>query len=384
MKALIYNGAFDVSVQDVPDATIEQPTDAVVRITTTNICGSDLHMYEGRTDMETGRVLGHENMGIVEAVGAGVDRLKVGDRVSLPFNIACGTCETCVKGKTGFCLRANQAGTAGAAFGFAAMGDYAGGQAELLRVPWADFNALVLPQGSEKELDYTMLSDIFPTGWHGVELSGFEPGDSVVVWGAGPVGLMAAHSARIRGAAEVFVVDKQPDRLKLVEKAGATPIDYSAGDPVEAIMDATDGRGVDRGVDAIGYQAHDPQGDEDASMVLNQLVQVVKATGGIGVVGVYLPQDPGAKDELAKQGKIAFDYGTFWFKGQSMGTGQCNVKAYNVKLRNLITAGTATPGFIVSHELDLEAAANAYQKFDQRDAGWTKVVLHPGDFTTAR
>jgi len=384
MKALIYNGAFDVSVQDVPDATIEQPTDAVVRITTTNICGSDLHMYEGRTDMETGRVLGHENMGIVEAVGAGVDRLKVGDRVSLPFNIACGTCETCVKGKTGFCLRANQAGTAGAAFGFAAMGDYAGGQAELLRVPWADFNALVLPQGSEKELDYTMLSDIFPTGWHGVELSGFEPGDSVVVWGAGPVGLMAAHSARIRGAAEVFVVDKQPDRLKLVEKAGATPIDYSAGDPVEAIMDATDGRGVDRGVDAIGYQAHDPQGDEDASMVLNQLVQVVKATGGIGVVGVYLPQDPGAKDELAKQGKIAFDYGTFWFKGQSMGTGQCNVKAYNVKLRNLITAGTATPGFIVSHELDLEAAANAYQKFDQRDAGWTTVVLHPGDFTTAR
>jgi glutathione-independent formaldehyde dehydrogenase len=377
VKALVYNGAFDVSVQDVPDARIEAPTDAVVRITSTNICGSDLHMYEGRTDMETGRVLGHENMGIVEAVGAGVDRIKVGDRVSLPFNIGCGTCETCVAGKTGFCLRANQAGTAGAAFGFAAMGEYAGGQAELLRVPWADFNALVLPAGTEKELDYTMLSDIFPTGWHGVQLSGFQPGDSVVVWGAGPVGLMAAYSARIAGAAEVFVVDAKPDRLKLVEKAGATPIDYSAGDPVQQIMDATGGRGTDRGVDAIGYQAHDTSGEEDASMVLNQLVQVVKATGGIGVVGIYLPQDPGAKDELSRQGKIAFDYGTFWFKGQTMGTGQCNVKAYNVKLRNLITAGVANPGFIVSHELDLTAAAEGYQKFDQREQGWTKVVLHP-------
>ncbi|WP_380171545.1 glutathione-independent formaldehyde dehydrogenase [Kineococcus sp. DHX-1] len=384
MKALVYNGAFDVSVQDVPDARIEQPTDAVVRITSTNICGSDLHMYEGRTDMETGRVLGHENMGIVEAVGPGVDRLKVGDRVSLPFNIGCGSCENCVAGKTGFCLRANQAGTAGAAFGFAAMGEYAGGQAEFLRVPWADFNALVLPEGTEKELDYTMLSDIFPTGWHGVELSGFQPGDSVVVWGAGPVGLMAAHSARIRGAAEVFVVDRQPDRLALVRKAGATPIDYSAGDPVEQIMEATGGRGVDRGVEAIGYQAHDASGNEDASMVLNQLVQVVKATGGIGVVGVYLPQDPGAKDELSKQGKIAFDYGTFWFKGQSMGTGQCNVKAYNVKLRNLITAGVATPGFIVSHELDLTEAASAYGTFDRREDGWTKVVLHPGELATAR
>ncbi|MEZ0494609.1 glutathione-independent formaldehyde dehydrogenase [Kineococcus sp. TBRC 1896] len=384
MKALVYNGAFDVSVQDVPDATVERPTDAVVRITSTNICGSDLHMYEGRTGMETGRVLGHENMGVVEAVGSGVDRLKVGDRVSLPFNVACGSCENCAAGRTAFCLRANQAGTAGAAFGFAAMGEYAGGQAELLRVPWADFNALVLPEGTEKELDYTMLSDIFPTGWHGVELSRFEPGDSVVVWGAGPVGLMAAHSARIRGAAEVFVVDRHPDRLALVRKAGATPVDDSAGDPVEQIMQATGGRGVDRGVEAIGYQAHDPSGQEDASMVLNQLVQVVKATGGIGVVGVYLPQDPGAKDELSQQGKLAFDYGTFWFKGQSMGTGQCNVKAYNVKLRNLITSGVATPGFIVSHELDLTEAGSAYSTFDRREDGWTKVVLHPGDLATAR
>lgn len=383
MKALVYDAAFDVSVREVPDATIERPTDAVVRITSTNICGSDLHMYEGRTDMEPGRVLGHENMGIVEAVGDGVDRIKVGDRVSLPFNIACGSCDHCVQGKTAFCLRANQAGTAGAAFGFASMGDYAGGQAELLRVPWADFNALVLPEGTDKELDYTMLSDIFPTGWHGVELSQFEPGDSVAVWGAGPVGLMAAHSARIRGASEVFVVDQHADRLALAASIGATPVDFSAEDPVEQIMEATGGRGVDRGVEAIGYQAHDSSGTEDPTLALNQLVAVVKATGGIGVVGVYLPQDPGAKDDLAKEGKLVFDYGTFWFKGQGMRTGQANVKAYNRQLRDLITSGVATPSFLVSHELALDEAPAAYKKFDSREHGWTKVVLHPGELATA-
>lgn len=384
MKALVYDAAFDVSVKEVPDASVERPTDAVVRITSTNICGSDLHMYEGRTDMEAGRVLGHENMGIVEAVGDGVDRIKVGDRVSLPFNIACGSCDHCVQGKTAFCLRANQAGTAGAAFGFASMGDYAGGQAELLRVPWADFNALVLPEGTDKELDYTMLSDIFPTGWHGVELAQFEPGDSVAVWGAGPVGLMAAHSARIRGASEVFVVDQHADRLALAASIGAMPVDFSAGDPVEQIMEATGGRGVDRGVEAIGYQAHDSSGTEDPTLALNQLVAVVKATGGIGVVGVYLPQDPGAKDDLAKEGKLAFDYGTFWFKGQGMRTGQANVKAYNRQLRDLITSGVATPSFLVSHELGLDEAPAAYKKFDDREDGWTKVVLHPGELATAR
>jgi glutathione-independent formaldehyde dehydrogenase len=375
LKALVYRGAHCVDVEEVADARIEDPTDAVVRITTTNICGSDLHMYEGRTDVEEGKVLGHENMGVVEAVGDGVGRVKVGDRVSLPFNIACGTCENCFKGLTGFCLRANP-GSAGAAYGYASMGPYNGGQAEYLRVPWADFNALVLPGGTDHELDYTMLSDIFPTGWHGVELSKMQPGENVVIYGAGPVGLMAAHAAHIKGAAAVYVVDQQPDRLKLAERFGATPIDRSSGDAVEKLTDLTGG-GADRGVDAVGYQAHEIDGVEHPEIVLNELVQVVKPTGGIGVVGVYVPEDPGATSDLAKQGKLAFDFGTFFFKGQSMGTGQCNTKQYNGPLRDLITAGIATPGQIVSHELKLDQAAEGYDHFDKREDGWTKVVLHP-------
>jgi glutathione-independent formaldehyde dehydrogenase len=377
MKALVYNGPFDVSVEDVPDARIEQPTDAVVRITTTNICGSDLHMYEGRTDVEQGKVLGHENMGVVEAVGDAVGRIKVGDRVSLPFNIACGTCDNCLKSLTGFCLRANP-GSAGAAYGYASMGPYDGGQAEHLRVPWADFNALTLPEGTEHENDYTMLSDIFPTGWHGVELSKMQPGETIVIYGAGPVGLMAAHAAQIKGAAQVFVVDQQPDRLKLAEQIGATPIDRGAGDAVEKVTELTGG-GADRGVDAVGYQAHGPDGNEQPEIVLNELIQVVKPTGGIGVVGVYVPEDPGASNDLAKEGKLAFDYGTFFFKGQSMGTGQANVKHYNAALRDLITEGKATPGFLVSHELPLAEAPAGYSHFDKREDGWTKVLLHPAD-----
>lgn len=375
MKGLVYHGPFQVSVDDVPDARIEQPTDALVRITTTNICGSDLHMYEGRTDVEQGKVLGHENMGIVEAVGDAVGRIQVGDRVSLPFNIACGTCANCAKGLTGFCLRANPDG-AGAAYGYASMGPYDGGQAEYLRVPWADFNCLTLPAGDEHEVDYTMLSDIFPTGWHGVELSKMQPGETIAIWGAGPVGLMAAHSALIKGAAQAFVVDHQPDRLRLAEQIGATPVDTSKGDAVEQLTELTGG-GADRGVDAVGYQAHDPSGDEKPELVLNQLVAAVKPTGGIGVVGVYVPQDPGAENELAKEGKLAFDFGQFFFKGQSMGTGQCNTKNYNAGLRDLITQGRAQPSFLVSHELPLAEAADGYAHFDKREDGWTKVVLHP-------
>jgi glutathione-independent formaldehyde dehydrogenase len=379
MKAVVYRGPKDVAVEDVPDPTIQAPTDVVVRITTTNICGSDLHMYEGRTSVEEGKVLGHENMGVVEEVAPGVDRIKVGDRVSVPFNIGCGSCRNCLEGWSSFCLRANPTeGMDGAAYGYANMGPYDGGQAQFLRVPWADFNLLTLPAGTEHENDFTMLSDVFPTGWHGVELSGQVPGDRVAVFGAGPVGLMAAHSAMLRGASQVFVVDKAADRLALAAQVGATPIDFSAGDPVEQIMDATSGVGVDRGVEAVGYQAHDATGEEHPELVLDNLVQVVKARGGIGVVGVYMPADPGASSDLAKEGRIPFSYGQFFTKGQSMGTGQAPVKRYNRQLRDLIVTGRATPGWIVSHELGLDEAVEGYQHFDNRDDGWTKVLLHPG------
>lgn len=378
MKAVVYRGPFDIAVEERPDPRIERPLDAIIRITSTNICGSDLHMYEGRTSVEEGKILGHENMGIVEEVGAGVERITIGDRVSVPFNIACGTCRNCNEGWTSFCLHTNPTeGVDGAAYGYANMGPYAGGQAEYLRVPYADFNLLKLPPGREHEMDFTMLSDIFPTGYHGCELAEVGPGHSVAVFGAGPVGLLAAHSAYLRGASRVFVVDKEPDRLALAQKIGAEPVDLGDGDPVAQIRDATGGIGVDRGVEAVGYQAHDPTGEEHPEMVLDNLVQVVRSTGAIGVVGVYMPSDPKAANDLARHGRVAFDYGTHFTKGQRMGTGQCPVKRYNRHLRDLIITGRATPSFLVSHELDLDHAAEGYDNFDKRRDGWTKVILHP-------
>ncbi len=378
MKAVVYRGARNVAVENVPDPKVEDPTDAVIRLTTTNICGSDLHMYEGRTNVEEGKILGHENTGVVVATGEAVSAFNVGDRVSVPFNIGCGHCRNCESGWTSFCTTMNPIeGMDGAAYGYANMGPYDGGQAEYLRVPHADFNLLLLPPGEEWENDFAMLSDIFPTGWHGTELAGMQAGDRVAVFGAGPVGLMAAHSAMIRGASEVYVVDKEPDRLRLVDSLGATPIDFSAGDPVEQITQATGGRPVDCGVEAVGYQAHDSEGEEHPELVLDNLVKVVRSTGGIGVIGVYMPSDPGARDEAAKEGRIGYDYGTFFTKGQQMGTGQAPVKRYNRQLRDLIIAGRAKPSFIVSHEVGLDEAPEAYRRFDERQAGYTKVMLRP-------
>jgi glutathione-independent formaldehyde dehydrogenase len=378
VKAVIYKGPYRVAVEDVPEPVIEEPGDALVRITTTNICGSDLHMYEGRTSVEEGKVLGHENMGVVEKVGAGVSRVKRGDRVSVPFNIACGTCRNCTSGWTSFCLRTNPTeGVDGAAYGYAQMGPYQGGQAEYLRVPYADFNLLVLPPGADFERDFTTLSDIFPTGYHGAELAGVGPGDTVAVFGAGPVGLLAAHSCYLRGAAQVFVADLEPDRLALAEKFGATPVSVAGRDAAEQILDATDGTGADRGIEAVGYQAHDQEGVEHPEMVLDALVRCVRTTGGIGVVGVYVPQDPTAAGEGARDGRIGFDFGTLFQKGQRIGTGQCPVKRYNEFLRDLIIAGKAAPSMLVSHEVALDDAPAAYDKFDKRIEGYTKVLLHP-------
>jgi glutathione-independent formaldehyde dehydrogenase len=379
VKAVVYEGPRNVSVKDVPDARIERPTDVLVRITATNICGSDLHMYEGRTAFEIGRWFGHENMGQVIEVGEGVDKVKVGEYVVLPFNVACGHCKNCERGLTNYCLTAQPVpNMAGAAYGFAAMGPWPGGQAELLRVPWGDFNCLRLGEDAEeKQTDYVMLSDIFPTGYHATEMAGVKPGDQTVVYGAGPVGLMAAYSAVIKGASRVMVVDRHPDRLRLAEEIGAIPIDDSKVDPVETVNEMTMGLGADNGCECVGYQAHDLQGHEHPNETLNKLVKSVRFTGGIGVVGVFIPQDPGSPDDLAKQGRLAFDYGEHWLRGQKMGTGQCPVKRYNRALRDLIAAGKATPSWIVSHELPLDRAPEGYEHFDNRDDGWTKVVLHP-------
>jgi threonine dehydrogenase-like Zn-dependent dehydrogenase len=334
-------------------------------------------MYEGRTSVEKGKVLGHENLGEVIETGAVVSKVKVGDRVCLPFNISCGTCKNCESGYTGFCLTTNP-GNAGAAYGYAGMGPYNGGQAEYLRVPFGDFNCLVLPEGSEeKESDYVMLADIFPTGYHATELARVQPGESVVVYGAGPVGLFAAYSAILKGASQVMVVDRLKDRLALAEKIGAIPIDSSKGSPVEQVLDLTNGIGADKGCECVGYQAHDNAGREHPNITMNNLVESVRATGAIGVVGVFPSEDPKASDELEKKGELAFKFGTFFEKGLTMGTGQCNVKAYNRYLCELIAADKVKPSFLVSHELPLDKAPDAYKHFDERDKGWTKVVLKP-------
>jgi threonine dehydrogenase-like Zn-dependent dehydrogenase len=270
-------------------------------------------MYQGRTAAEKGLVFGHENMGIIEEVGDGVTLLKKGDRIVLPFNVADGRCQNCEEGKTAFCTGVNP-GFAGGAYGYVAMGPYQGGQAQYLRVPYADFNALKLPPGTEHEADFALLADIFPTGWHGLVLSGFKPGESVAVFGAGPVGLMAAYSGVIRGASKVFVVDRVPERLLAAEKIGCIPIDFSKGDPVDQIIEKNGGM-VDRAVDAVGYQAVDKSGSkEQVNIVLENIIRVTRPTGGLGIPGLYVPSDPGAPDKASGEGNILIPFGKLFEK----------------------------------------------------------------------
>ncbi|KAJ7911837.1 hypothetical protein B0H13DRAFT_2251050 [Mycena leptocephala] len=378
MRAVVYDGPFSVSVQEVAKPHILHPDDIIVKVTTSCICGSDLHMYEGRTAAQAGIVFGHENMGIVDEVGSGVTLLKKGDRVVMPFNVACGRCLNCEEGKSAFCTLVNPGFVSKMLGLYVAMGPYPGGQAEYVRVPFADFNALVLPPGTEHEEDFALLADIFPTGWHGVQLSGFRPGESIVVFGAGPVGLMAAYSAVLRGASEVYVVDRVPERLAKAKEIGCVAINFSASDPVEQIKALRGGKEVDRGVDAVGYQATTGDGKtEQPNAVLEALIQVVRPTGGLGIPGLYVPSDPGAPDAASAKGYISFPFGKLFEKGLSVGTGQCNVKAYNRYLRDLIISGRAKPSFVVSHNVSLNDAADAYVKFDKRIDGYTKVLLHP-------
>jgi glutathione-independent formaldehyde dehydrogenase len=377
MRAVVYRGPFEVSVDNVDDPRIEHPNDAIVTITSTAICGSDLHMYEGRTAAEPGIVFGHENLGTVSEVGPGVVSIKQGDRVVMPFNVACGFCKNCQAGYTAFCLTVNP-GFAGGAYGYVAMGPYKGGQAEYLRVPFADFNCLKLPPGAEHEADFVLLADIFPTGYHGCELADVSPGESVAVYGAGPVGLMSAYSALIRGASKVFVVDRVPERLQKARDIGAIPIDFTQADPAEQVIEQTGGEGADKGVDAVGYQARARTGEgEEPASVLNSLVRTVRPTGKIGVTGLYVPSDPDAPTDAAKHGMLLMAIGKLFEKGLRVGTGQANVKRYNRQLRDMIIEGRAEPSFVVSHQLPLNQAPDAYDKFDKRIDGYTKVILQP-------
>ncbi|KAK6820345.1 hypothetical protein RU639_007514 [Aspergillus parasiticus] len=373
MKAVNYVGPHKVRVQEVEMPKLEHPDDIIVKVTTAAICGSDLHMYEGRTAAEPGITFGHENMGIVEELGEGVTLLKKGDRVVMPFNVADGRCRNCDEGKTAFCTGVNP-GFAGGAYGYVAMGPYRGGQAQYIRVPYADFNALLLPPGTEHEADFVLLADIFPTGWHGVEISGFKSGESIAVFGAGPVGLMAAYSAQLRGASRVFVVDRVPERLAVAEKIGCTAIDFTKGDAVDQIIHLNGGE-VDRSVDAVGYQAVDTSGSkEKPNIVLENMIRVTRACGGMGIPGLYVPSDPGASDEVAAKGAISLSFGKLFEKESNLSPTSAS---YNRYLRDLIIAGKAKPSFVVSHEIRLDHAEVAYEKFDKREDGYTKVLIHP-------
>ncbi len=394
MQAVVFAGIETMKVEDQGMPELQAPTDALLKVTTAAICGSDLHMYEGRTGLRPGQVVGHEIMGVIESVGDAVASIRPGDRVVLPFNIGCGFCRDCHRGDTNMCLTMNQE-KPHAAYGYAGMGPYSGGQAEYVRVPHADFNCLKLPGEpfDAWEDDFILLADVFPTGYHGAVLAQVKPGKSVAVFGAGPVGLMAALSSWIRGAAEVYCVDFIPERLEKARELGAIPVNVRDGDPVEQIRERrkkssgfTAGlrpgeagklSGVDCVIDAVGYQArsHRNYQQESPTQVLEDAVRLANPAGALGIVGVYMAPDPGGRDEAARQGSFVLPLAQIFDKALSIGLGQCPVKRYNEALRDLIVAGRVHPGSIVSHRIPIAQAPDAYRKFDRRSDGYTKVVI---------
>lgn len=357
------------------------PHAAIVKCVTTNICGSDQHMVRGRTTAPEGLILGHEITGEVIEVGPGVEFIEVGDLCSVPFNIACGRCRRCKTGDTGVCLNVNP-DRPGSAYGYVDMGGWVGGQAEYALVPYADWNLLKFPdkeQALEKILDLTMLSDIFPTGYHGAVTAGVTSGSTVYVAGAGPVGLAAAHSAQILGASVVIVGDLIPERLDQARSFGCEVIDVSKGDPKDQIEEILGVPEVDAAIDAVGFEARGHGGDsgrEAPATVLNSIMDVTRAAGKLGIPGLYVTGDPGAVDEDAKQGSLSIRIGLGWAKSQSFTTGQCPVMRYHHGLMQMILAEKAEIAKAVNATpISLAQAPLGYQDFDQGAA--RKYVIDP-------
>lgn len=392
MKGIILADTRTVEVRDIPDAEIQESTDVLMRLTSSAICGTDLHFYEGRMPYN-GQLIGHEPLGVVEEAGSAVRYVQKGDRVVVPTHICCGFCPNCVRGFSGACLTTHP-GSAGAAYGYPNQGGYAGAQAELLRVPLADANCLKLPgePGDDWEDDFVMLADIFPTGWHAAELARVGAGDSVVIFGAGAVGLMAAYSASLRGASEIYVVDAVPERLEMASDLGAAPINFLHEDPVTQIRELRKKKrsdsayrdehamdGVMCGIDAIGFQARaqDDYQREDPNWVVAALAELVNPTGRIGVIGVFPPKDPDGVDANEQRGKLTVPWAKFFNKGISIGFGRDQDERYNLMLRNMIVDGTARPGQIVSHRIPFGDAPDAFARFANRADGYIKVVLDP-------
>ena len=365
----------------VPKESVGRPLPhgAILKLVCTNICGSDQHMVRGRTTAPEGLILGHEITGEVVETGPGVEFIKPGDLVSAPFNISCGRCRNCKERATGVCLNVNPA-QPGGAYGYVDMGGWVGGQAEYVMVPYADWNLLRFPdkaQAMEKILDLTMLSDIFPTGYHGCVSAGVGTGSTVYVAGAGPVGLAAAHSAQLLGAAVVIVGDAQADRLDQARSFGCETVDISADgsipDQIEQILGVPE---VDCGVDAVGFEAKGHGGEEAPAVVLNSLMEVTRAAGKLGIPGLYVVADPGASDEDARQGALKMSFGVGWAKSLGFATGQAPVMKYHRELMNAILNDRCQIGKAVNATvITLDEAPQGYQDFDSGVA--RKFVIDP-------
>ena len=353
----------------------------ILKVVTTNICGSDQHMVRGRTTAPPNLVLGHEILGEVVEKGRDVEFIKVGDLCSVPFNIACGRCRNCKEGKTGICLNVNPA-RPGAAYGYVDMGGWVGGQAEYVTVPYADWNLLKFPdrdQAMEKVLDLTMLSDIFPTGFHGAVTAGVKPGATVYIAGAGPVGLAAAAGAQLLGAAVVVVGDLVEERLAQARSFGCETVDVSKGDPKDQIEQLIGVPEVDAAVDAVGFEARghgEGAGKEAPATVLNSLMEITAAGGAIGIPGLYVTGDPGGIDEAAKVGSLSLSLGTGWAKSISFTTGQCPVMRYNRGLMMAILHDKVQIAKAVNATvIPLDEAPQGYADFDSGAA--KKYVIDP-------
>ncbi|MBD2699220.1 formaldehyde dehydrogenase, glutathione-independent [Spirosoma sp. BT702] len=354
----------------------------ILQIVSTNICGSDQHMVRGRTTAPAGLVLGHEITGLVIEAGRDVEFIKVGDLVSVPFNIACGRCRNCKVGQTGICLNVNPS-RPGAAYGYVDMGGWVGGQAEYVMVPYADFNLLKFPdkdQAMAKIRDLTLLSDIFPTGYHGAVSAGVGPGSIVYIAGAGPVGLASAASCHLLGAAVVIVGDMIPERLEQAKSFGCEVVDLRKDTPLADQIAAIVGTPeVDSAVDCVGFEARghgSESGTEHPATVLNAAMSITRAGGAIGIPGLYVTGDPGARTDAAKEGSLNIRIGLGWAKSHAFYTGQCPVMKYHRQLMNAILYDKIQIAKAVNVEvISLNQAPKGYQDFDKGAA--KKFVIDP-------
>lgn len=401
-RAVAYKGPGVVDLIDIDYPTFELkdgpgvnpanvgrkvPHGVILKTVATNICGSDQHMVRGRTTAPSNLVLGHEITGEVVECGPDVEFIKVGDIVSVPFNISCGRCRNCKERKTGICLNVNP-DRPGSAYGYVDMGGWVGGQAEYVLVPYADWNLLKFPdrdQALEKIMDLTMLSDIFPTGFHGAVTAGVGVGSTVYVAGAGPVGLAAASSAFLLGAAVVIVGDMNEGRLAQARTFGCETIDLTKGDIADQLEQILGVREVDCGVDAVGFEAkgHGHNSDQEApATVLNSLMDITAAGGAMGIPGLYVTGDPGGVDEAAQKGSLSLKLGTGWAKSLSFTTGQCPVMKYNRGLMMAILNNRVSIAKNVNAKaISLDDAPRGYAEFDAGAA--TKYVLNPNGYLAA-